>query len=152
MKDNNMDFEEFCHLIKEYKQRYPKLFELEADKTVDDHCISVVEKEYGLSFPDSYKNILKHIGGGYFGYIVIFSLDRNGLHDLTKHVSSQMIRERSILPVVNLETGDYIGYEIKDNVCTENLLLWNHDGDIKNYIEKNIYEVIITCGLKNEPL
>lgn len=97
-------------VVEEYKQRYPKLFELEADKTVDDHCISVVEKEYGLSFPDSYKNILKHIG------------------------------------------GDYIGYEIKDNVCTENLVLWNHDGDIKNYIEKNIYEVIIICGLKNEPL
>ena len=32
-----------------------------------------------------------------------------------------------MLPVIDLETGDYIGFDIEKNTCTENLVIWKHE-------------------------
>ena len=145
-----MNFENFCVLVEHYKKSKPHLFELEADCTVDDRQISIIENEYGIVLPDSYKNLIKYFGGGYFGFIAFYSFDQNSPFDFSKNVSVKRIKELMLLPVVDLETGDYIGYEVKDNICTEKLFLLNHDDNSKRPLDKNIYEILISCGMENE--
>ena len=147
-----MIFEDFCVLVEHYKRSKPHLFELGVDCTVDDRQISIIENEYGIVFPDSYKKLLKNIGGGYFGFIALYSFDQNSPLDFTKYVSVKLIEELKLLPVVDLETGDYIGYEVKDNTCTEKLFVLNHDDNSKRTLDKNIYEILISCGMENEPV
>ena len=88
----------------------PQLFDLEADCTVDDRQISIIENEYGIVFPDSYKNLIKNYGGGYFGFIAFYSFDQNSPFDLSKNVSVKLIKELMLLPVVDLLIRIYTRY------------------------------------------
>ncbi|MBP5654250.1 MAG: SMI1/KNR4 family protein [Clostridiales bacterium] len=88
-----MNFENFCVLVEHYKKSKPHLFELEADCTVDDRQISIIENEYGIVLPDSYKNLIKNFGGGYFGFIAFYSFDQNSPFDFSKNVSVKLIKE-----------------------------------------------------------
>lgn len=83
-----MTFEEFYKSVENYKRLRPVIFKLEHDdKSVGDQQIFDAEKEYGIVFPDSYKCILKSIGGGYFGYTVMYSLDDEGFFNIRNHVT-----------------------------------------------------------------
>ena len=51
-----------------------------------------------------------------------------------------------------METGDFIGYNISDNKCTEELIFWLHEEKEKINIKFNFYELLILKGLKNQKL
>ena len=144
-----MDFNVFMREINLIKRERPSLFELERDAIVSDDVVDTFEQFYGIKFADSYRKVMKNIGGGYFGFIVIYSLDANGSFYLKSNVTKEMIESMQMLPVIDLETGDYIGYEINDGQCTEKLFVWDHDENRKIEIQEDFYSVLINRGLKN---
>lgn len=144
-----MDYNDFMREINLIKRERPGLFELERDAIVSDDVVDTIEQFYGITFADSYRKVMKNIGGGYFGFIVIYSLDANGLFYLKSNVTKGMIESMQMLPVIDLETGDYIGYEINDGQCTERLFVWDHDENRKIEIQDDFYSVLINRGLKN---
>ena len=133
-----IDFIKEIELIKKMK---PLLFQLEHDDVANEVDIKESEKYYGISFSESYKRFLMNFGGGYFGYIVVYSLKKGG-----------MIEEFGMLPVIDLETGDYIGFDIEKNMCTENLVIWKHEEKNKIDLDVDFYELLINMGLKNQLL
>ena len=54
-------------------EKKPRLFALESDAKVDIEKIEDVEKYYDIILPDSYKDFASQYGGGYFGFIVVYS-------------------------------------------------------------------------------
>ena len=147
-----MIYTEFIKKIELTKERKPLLFQLEQDAVASELDIEESEKHYGILFPESYKRVLMDFGGGYFGYIIIYSLDEKGLFYLHNYVSKAMLKEFSMLPVIDLETGDYIGFDIENNKCTENLVIWMHEEKKKEKLNSDFYELLIDMGLNNLPL
>ena len=70
-----MNYIEFKTIIDSIKKEKPVLFQLSKDKTVLDETVDKSEEYYGVKFPDSYRVFLKELGGGYLGFLLIFSLD-----------------------------------------------------------------------------
>lgn len=145
-----MNYTDFIKEIELTLKKKPLLFQLEHDDVANEENIKESEKHYGISFPESYKKILMNYGGGYFGYIVLYSLDKSGMFCLQDYVSLSMIEEFGMLPVVDLETGDYIGFDITNNKCTENLVIWKHEEKNKIDLDVDFYEILINLGLKNQ--
>lgn len=147
-----MNYADLKKEVEQTKKNNSLLFQLEHDNVVSEFDISESEKYYGILLPDSYKSVLMNFGGGYFGYIVMYSLDENGGFYLKDYVSISMIKEFGMFPIIDLETGDYIGFEIKNNKCTENLFIWKHEERNKVKLKVDFYELLINMGLKNQPL
>ena len=148
----DMNYTDFMKEVELTKKKNPFLFKLEHDDVASELDINESEKYYGISFSESYKSVLMNLGGGYFGYIVLYSLDKSGLFYLQDYVSISMIEEFGMLPVIDLETGDYIGFDIENNKCTENLVTWIHEEKNKAKIDFDFYELLINMGLKNQLL
>lgn len=147
-----MKYNDFIKEIELIKKMKPLLFQLEHDDVANEVDIKESEKYYGISFSESYKRFLMNFGGGYFGYIVVYSLEKGGMFYLQDYVSLSMIEEFGILPVIDLETGDYIGFDIEKNMCTENLVIWKHEEKNKIDLDVDFYELLINMGLKNQLL
>lgn len=147
-----MNYNEFAEIMSEVKAQNPRLFDLGADKTVGEETISKWEKEYGYSLPEDYKAFLKKIGGGYFGYTVIYSFDENGQFCITEYVSKEMINELQMIPIIDFETGDYAGFDMKNGMLTDELVIWLHDERMKKRLDIDFYELLVKCGLRNEHL
>lgn len=145
-----MNYTDFIKEIEITKKKKPLLFDLEHDNVAKEVDIKENEKYYGISFPESYKKFLMNFGGGYFGYIVVYSLEKGGMFYLQDYVSLSSIEEFGMLPVTDLETGDYIGFDIENNMCTENLVIWLHEEMKKEKLNIDFYELLISMGLNNQ--
>ena len=147
-----MDYNDFIKELDLIKIKKPMLFQLERDGVVSENVIIEYEKEYGISFSDSYKKVLMELGGGYIGYIIMYSLDENGAFNLRNYVSKDVIYKYNMLPVIDLETGDYIGFDIENNKCTEKLVILLHEENNIKILNTDFYELLISVGLNNQSL
>lgn len=147
-----MNYIDFLREYEMIKKSRPILFQLEHDNPVNSKIINEHEMFYGIKFAESYKKFLTEYGGGYWGFIKIFSVDCTGKCYIKNYVSKEFINKYSFLPIVDLETGDFIGYNISDNKCTEELIFWLHEEKEKINIKSNFYELLILKGLKNQKL
>ena len=59
-----------------------------------------------------------------------------------------MVDKTGILSVIDLETGDYIGYMIEDDVCKEEMAIWLHEENEIKKLDKGFFEIILEKGLK----
>lgn len=94
-----MDRISFQNKIRKMIEKPSRLLALESDAKV-------------IILPDSYKDFVSQYGGGYFGFIVVYSCDCNGMFYIKDNVLKEWVKEKSFLPVVDLETGDFLGFEI----------------------------------------
>ena len=143
-----MEKHNFQNIIREVAEKNPIIFALEPDARAEAQRIDDVEKYYEVTLPDSYKDFASQYGGGYFGFIVVYSCDCNGAFYIKKNVLKEWVLEKSFLPVVDLETGDFIGFEIKDGICQNMVALYSHEeGDVRK-MEVDFYEALLIYGLK----
>lgn len=147
-KSEDMNYIEFKTIIDSIKKDKPVLFQLSKDKTVLDETVDKSEEYYGIKFPDSYRVFLKELGGGYLGFLLIFSLDKDGMFYLQDHISVDFVDEAGMLPVIDLETGDYIGYKIEDGICKEKMVIWLHEEREIRDLKKGFYEIVLERGFK----
>ena len=139
-----MDISEFMSIVSEVKENKPILFGLESDKAASDNEIEQIEEYYGVGLPKSYKEFLKEFGGGYFGYIVVYSCDRNSRFYLGNNVLKEWIDTYNFFPVMDFETGDLCGFKIYDNKCGEYMCMFDHEE--KQVREENEYDFFQTLA------
>lgn len=65
-------------------------------------------------FPDSYKDFVNQYGGGYLGFIAVYSCDMKGQFFIKNNVSKEWVHENKFMPIIDCET--WIG-ELKIRYC-----------------------------------
>lgn len=100
-----MDKNIFDNKVKEMVEKKPVLFSLHSDNMASTAMIKDVEEYYNIILPDSYKEYLKQYGGGYFGFIIVYSCDCNGMFYIKNKVAKELALENAFLPIIDLETG-----------------------------------------------
>lgn len=134
-------------LVKEIAVSRPKLFALNSDNVANKEMIDNVEDYYNIQLPHDYKEFVKEYGGGYFGFVVVYSCDENGMFYIKNNVSKQLIKERDFFPVIDLETGDFIGFKIKDGICQDAVNLYSYEEKKLYELEMDFYETLVKYGL-----
>ena len=143
-----MDRISFQNKVREMSEKKPRLFALESDAKVDIEKIEDVEKYYDIILPDSYKDFASQYGGGYFGIIVVYSCDCNGMFYIKDNVLKEWVIEKFFFPVVDLETGDFLGFEIDAGICKSKVTLYSHEEEALQGMQMDFYEVLLKYGLK----
>ena len=72
-----MDFETFRGIVRKAKTEKSQLFELQHDKIPTMEDVIAFQEQYQIILPEKYIQVLLHLGGGYFGYANIYSLDKD---------------------------------------------------------------------------
>ena len=145
-----MDRISFRNKIKEIAEKFPKLFALVSDAKVDIAEVKTVEEYYNIILPDSYKDFVNQYGGGYFGFIVVYSCDSDGMFYIKEHVLKEWVKDQLFLPVIDLETGDFLGFEVKDGICKKQVSLYLHEEDSIQEMQIDFYEALLEFGLNCE--
>lgn len=141
-----MDINEFEIKVGEIVKRNPKLLALESDKKADFEMILDIENYYGLKFPEDYVDFLMRYGGGYFGFVAVFSCDPNGNFYMKNNVSKSWVEEKNFLPFVDLETGDFIGFVVRNKVCSGEIVIYLHEEDEFSELNRTFFDVILKYG------
>ena len=143
-----MNIEEFEALVQELKINNPKIFGLESDAKPTIEEIKLIEEYYEISLPTSYKEFLKKYGGGYFAYLVVYSMDDQSFFYLRNNVMKELIKINKFFPVIDFETGDLAGFKIINDVCEDMIMLYNHEDNVINDLHMNFFDAIAKYGLK----
>lgn len=143
-----MDKCSFQNKVKEIAEKEPILFALESDSKADSEMIEDVESYYGIKLPDTYKDFVNQYGGGYFGYIVVYSCDSNGMFYIKDNVLKEWVFEKGFLPVVDFETGDLLGFQVKEGVCQSTVTEYLHEENELHEMNIDFYEILLKYGLK----
>ena len=98
--------------------------------------------------PDSYKDFVSQYGGGYFGFIVVYSCDCNGMFYIEDNVLKEWVAEKCFLPVVDLETGDLLRFGIDAGICKSIVTMYSHEGETLQEMQIDFYEALLKFGLK----
>lgn len=80
-----MDFERFKEIVGNVKTKDPHLFELEHDKIPTMEDVIAFQEQYQIILPEKYIQFLLNFGGGYFGFAIIYSLDKNSYFSIYNH-------------------------------------------------------------------
>lgn len=144
-----MDKQNFHVKVKEIAAKNPRLFALESDNRADDEMIKDVERYYDIILPDFYRDFVCHYGGGYFGCVIVYSCDGKGLFYIRDNAIKEWISEKLFLPVVDFETGDFWGFEIKEGVCQDIVSLYSHEEEDVYELGMDFYEALLKYGLQD---
>ncbi len=143
-----MDRISFQNKVREMTEEKPRLFALESDAKADNEVIEDVEKYYNVILPDAYKDFVGQYGGGYFGLLVVYSCDCNGMFYIRDNVLKEWVVEKSFLPIVDFETGDFLGFEIDAETCKSEVALYSHEEDEIHEMQMDFYQALLKFGLK----
>lgn len=143
-----MDKRCFQNKVKEIAEKEPRLFALETDSRANDKMIENIECYYNVKLPEPYKDFVNLYGGGYFGFIVVYSCDSNGMYYIKDKVLKEWVLERAFLPVIDFETGDFLGFEIKEGVCQSTVTMYLHEENCLHEMGMDFYEILLKYGLK----
>ncbi|MCM1416757.1 MAG: SMI1/KNR4 family protein [bacterium] len=142
-----MDKNIFDNKVREIVEKSPRLFGLHSDNMASAAMIKDVEEYYNFKLPDSYKEYLKQYGGGYFGYIIVYSCDYNSMFYIKKNVAKELVLENAFLPIIDLETGDFIGFKILGEKCQNAVTLYLHEEDELQDLKMDFYDALLKYGL-----
>ena len=143
-----MEKKEFDELIQRVKEKKPKIFGLEADEIPTVTDIEKVEEYYKIVFPKSYKEFVLQYGGGYFAFTVVYSFDKQSLFYIKNNVTTEFVNTNQMFPVIDFETGDIAGFRIKDGICEDSMMLYNHEEKMLSELRIDLYETLVKYGLK----
>ena len=108
-----MEIDEFDSKVSTITARHPQLLALERDRKATEEMMDRVEAYYQMRLPEAYRAFVQRYGGGYFGAVLVFSCDAAGAFYLPDHAGKEWVTRQAILPVIDLETGDYLGFPIR---------------------------------------
>ena len=125
-----MEFSEFYDIFEEQKRKRQIYFSLPKDKEASIEDISKVENELGVVLPSQYKDFVQYFGGGYCGLTKVYSCDPTGDFYILNHVTKNNVDRICFLPIIDLETGDMLGFKVSDGICSTDTYILSHD---RNY-------------------
>ena len=146
----NMNLKEFEELTQKVKAENPKWFGMESDciPTVED--IELLEKYYGIRFPDNYKAFILQYGGGYFAFTIVYSIDKRSPFYIKNNVEVEFVKEKNFLPIIDLETGDMAGVKINNGICEELMALYDHEENVIIDLNLDLFDALAKYGFKSE--
>ncbi|SHM65570.1 SMI1/KNR4 family protein [Gracilibacillus kekensis] len=144
-----MNYKEFLLTVNEARNKRPIWFGLESEPKCNDNHIEKVERVLSLSLPDEYKIFVKELGGGYFAFTNIFSVNDIGdwyIVNLNNQIG--LLETHSFLAVSDTEAGDYYGFTIEKGVCSSRVMFYNHEiNKVEETKYENLYDYILDVGL-----
>lgn len=143
-----MDFETFEKKFEEVKDAKPLWLEGVMEPLATEEQIANVESRLGFKFPMQYRDFLKRIGSGYFGFTNIFSVNPDGEWYLLNKIEGFNLPE-GFLPITDDETGGCFGFKVINNSCsTEVYYLYPDDGGEPIRKFPTFLDYVVKMGLK----
>lgn len=141
-----MEFEQFEKRVEKARAEQPLLFGLERDAIPDREEISRFQQEYGVRLPEQYIQFVLRYGGGYFGYTVLYSLDRGSPFYLGAHNTKE---PGELLFIGENGCGDSYAFCVREGRCSEAVVLWEHEeGRVLPAAFSDLFDYLIKTGLK----
>lgn len=141
-----MEYQVFKEVVEQAKEKKPKLFALDHDRAAEERDISSFEAEHSIVLSESHKAILKEHGGGFFGFANLYSLDESSDFYILDHLK---YAPAGYIPISDNGCGDLYVQKIEENVCMEQLLLYEHDSREAVATKYNdIFEYLVEKGLR----
>ncbi|MBO0953100.1 SMI1/KNR4 family protein [Fibrella forsythiae] len=147
-----MSFEDFLLLHSEKSSKLSVFTDTEflednRDAPVTNLQIEEIEKEYNVVFPTNYKEFCKKFGGGYFGYTMVYSLDRTGewfiFDKLDEIVSYGYSLSAKFLPFSDDQTGGIYCFVREGVVIKDELVFIDEVEDIEEMPSSNFIECLL---------
>lgn len=143
-----MEFETFKEVVRTAKTETPLLFELEHDNIPTINDVIKFQEQYQIILPEKYIQFLLNFGGGYFGYAIIYSLDKNSDFFIFNHNPS---RVEDLLFMADNECGDYYAFRMEGDKCSEEIVLYDHDSNMIQGVRfSDIFEYLVKMGLHSQ--
>ena len=143
-----MNVKEFEELTQKVKNKNPRWFGLESDCVPIVEDIELLEKYYGIKFPNSYKEFILQNGGGYFAFTIVYSMDEQSSFYIKNNVEVEFVKEKKFLPIIDFETGDMAGFKINAGMCEELVALYYHEEDVIIDLNIDLYDALAKYGFK----
>ncbi len=148
---NDMNDIEFYKKFQEINLKHPSWCSKEF---MDSPCalsdIHFFEKKIGLSIPSSYRAFLTKIGGGYVGFVNVFSMIEGSEWNLSDRNEGLGLLPK-FLAISDDETGGYYGFKMYGSSYEEGI--YYLDPDENNFpikVYPDFYTYILDAGLKFE--
>lgn len=141
-----MDFARFTEIVGNVKTKHPHFFELEHDKISTMEDVLAFQEQYQIILPEKYIQFLLNFGGGYFGFAIIYSLDKDSYFSIYNHNPAQV---KDLLFIADNECGDYYAFQIENGKCSEEVVFYDHDNNAveQGTVFPDIFEYLVKTGL-----
>ena len=141
-----MDFETFRGIVRKAKTEKSQLFELQHDKIPTMEDVIAFQEQYQIILPEKYIQVLLHLGGGYFGYANIYSLDKDSSLFIFNHNPA---RVEDLLFIADNGCGDYYAFRVEGNMCSEEIVFYDHESNtVQNTGFSDVLEYLVKTGLR----
>ena len=141
-----MDFARFTEIVGNVKTKHPHFFEFKHDKIPTMEDVLAFQEQYQIILPEKYIQFLLNFGGGYFGFAIIYSLDKDSYFSIYKHNPD---RVKDLLFIADNECGDYYAFQIENGRCREEIVFYDHDNNAveQGTVFPDIFEYLVKTGL-----
>ena len=141
-----MDFARFTEIVGNVKTKHPHFFELEHDKIPTMEDVLAFQEQYQIILPEKYIQFLLNFGGGYFGFAIIYSLDKDSYFSIYNHNPAQV---KDLLFIADNECGDYYAFQIENGKCSEEIVFYDHDNNAvkQKAVFPDIFEYLVKTEL-----
>jgi len=145
-----MQWEEFAWRWEIAKTERPVLFELDRDRPVDRDAIASAEARLGVTLPAEYVRVLEVLGGGYIGFVVVYSLDPASQANLVHLNQRDDVPGRRFLAFSDNGCGDLYAFEVVNGRCAPEVMFLDHEsGTAAATSHATILDYIVDAGLKS---
>jgi hypothetical protein len=128
-----MNIEDFLALHDE-KAKTMDVFEvLESDSKIIQKDIQFVERDIGCKLPKKYIDFCSLFGGGYFGFTIIHSMDRQSdwyIDTVFKKFKPYLPND--YIPFSDDQTGGLYCFRVIDNIASDKVFYIDSNGEVLN--------------------
>lgn len=122
-----MTYDEFERGFQQVLAEHPLWFDLERDAPASVSDIRQAERDLGVMFPAAYKEFVSSLGGGYFGFSNVYSVQQDSEWNIvTVNRDADLIR-RGILVVSENGAGDFYGFKVEGSIATSEIVFADHE-------------------------
>jgi hypothetical protein len=122
-----MTRDEFRKLVEQARAEHARRFERPADARPDDAEVEAHQEELKSRFPAEYLDFLREWGGGHFGFMVAYSMDRSSKLDVVTKNSVEWLGREDFVAVSDNGAGDYYGFRVEDGTCRPEVVRFDHE-------------------------
>jgi hypothetical protein len=115
-----------------------------SEKTISIIEVNEIESMLGYNLPRNYIDFCMNFGGGYFGYLAILSLDRNGkwyLGDVLAQLPNYF--PTHLVPFCDDQTSGYYCFKIDSGIASEEIYHIDSTGLIMKLYFSNFFDFLL---------
>lgn len=114
--------------------------------------ISTAEEKLLCKFNDELIELLSYSNGltGEYDLPILYSLDEIVKCNINFRTDSILIDTYksfdNMLFFLDAGNGDYFGFEVDNNECKDEVVVWNHENDTRRYLSENLFVFLYGWG------